>query len=1053
MQPRIVTEEYKFAKLQDNDQVFEIKAEKLKELPTSADTMRDAQLARFRAEDVRRLEVRDGDKTLTFVKDKDKNVWKIEGPQPTEAETARVTELLDKLSRLEARDKDVIEKADPKLYGLDKPATLHLTLEETKGTGDAKTTRTRELTFAVGKEDSEKKKLYVQVVGWPRVNALDPDLLKLVQRPALGYRNRRILDFSPADLARIEVNRGKEAFALDLTKGTWRLASPVQADVDNGKVSQLAGDLGRLEAVEFVDEAPKADDLDKTYGLDKSALTVEVKFKDEKKPSQKLLVGKAREGKPEFFAKLASAPAVFTLKKETQEVLDKDSLAYRPLELWRLTPQDVAEVRVRKEEPEYTLKRAGTAWKISGPFDASADPVQAGPMADELATMRAERYVTNAAKDLAEYGLDKPYLRLAVKSAEKKADEKRPDGPPGDGDKEEKPKERVLLIGKPTEKNAKTRFAKLGDGEAVFVLGEKAIAAADHSALDLLDRKLLGLDLQTIRSVHGTSGAAKYTLQKDKDEWRVTDSPAPAFVADRQLVGETLRSFADLHALRYAAYGAKANLADYGLDKPAATLTVTVQPAGDGAKPVEHRLLLGNPVAADKPERFAKLDDNPAIAVLDAHTVSDLNRTNLDFVSRGVLKFDPDKMTGLSRKAGTDMLEAVKGDAGWKVVKPAEHPADARTLDDLADHLADLRAARVAAYPAADVKPFGLDPPAAVVTVRVMDKDKPVEHVLEIGAVDEEKGKDRGDRFARAAGSTTVVVLPGAVARQLTAAPLAFRDRNLAKLAAPDKATVERGGRKAVFAKVDFGWKMTEPVNAEAEQADLEEFLKALSTVRADELVAEKPADLKPYGLDHPQARWRFAAGDKDILTLVIGATDKDKGGRAYAQIAGSDLVFLLDAPLTGRALAEYRSRKVWSPAPPDAAQVDRVICAHSDGPFTLEKVDGSWHVAGKPDVMIKPEAVTDLLDALAGLRAERYLADKATDLKPYGLDPQSPDLIKLEVQTPTGKHTLHIGREEGGSKRRYATVPGDAAPVFLTSETDARRLIRTLADLRSTKP
>ena len=74
------------------------------------------------------------------------------------------------------------------------------------------------------------------------------------------------------------------------------------------------------------------------------------------------------------------------------------------------------------------------------------------------------------------------------------------------------------------------------------------MAAADHSALDLLDRKLLGLNLETIRGVHGSSGTAKYTLQKDKNEWRFTDSPAPAFVADPQSVGETLRSFADLHA-------------------------------------------------------------------------------------------------------------------------------------------------------------------------------------------------------------------------------------------------------------------------------------------------------------------------------------------------------------------------------------------------------------------------------------------------------------------------------------------------------------------------
>ena len=421
MQPRIVEEVFHYAKLRDNDQVFEIKTDKLANVAVSAAAMRDARLARFRAEDASRLEIRDGATALVFAKDKDKNAWKLEGPTPIEAEPGRVTELLDKLSALQARDQDVIEKPDPKVTGLaETPPTVKVTVEETKGTGEAKTTKTRALTFLIGKEDAAKAKVYVQVAGWPRVNAVEPDLLKLVQRPALAYRNRRVLDFSPADLARLNVKRGAESYALELTKGTWRLATPVQADVDSGKASLLAGDLGRLEAVDFVADAPKADDLDKTYGLGKPALTVELKFSDEKKPAQTLLVGKAKAGKPEFFAKLASAPAVFTIKKETEEILDKDSLSYRPLDLWQLRPDEIAELAPRKGEPEYALKRDGSAWKLSGPFDAAADPTLVGPMSVELAKLHGDRYVTHAAKDLAEYGLDKPYLRIAIKSADKK---------------------------------------------------------------------------------------------------------------------------------------------------------------------------------------------------------------------------------------------------------------------------------------------------------------------------------------------------------------------------------------------------------------------------------------------------------------------------------------------------------------------------------------------------------------------------------------------------------------------------------------------------------
>ena len=230
--------------------------------------------------------------------------------------------------------------------------------------------------------------------------------------------------------------------------------------------------------------------------------------------------------------------------------------------------------------------------------------------------------------------------------------------------------------------------------------------------------------------------------------------------------------------------------------------------------------------------------------------------------------------------------------------------------------LADLRAVKVAAYPAKDVNAFGLDKPV-VVTVRVADdKGKPVEHVLQIGKVADPA---TGDRYARVAKAEAVVVLAGSIAKQLVAAPLQFRDRDLAKVAMPDKVTLERDTRKVTFSRIDGTWKMTEPVQADAEQTDLEEFLKGLSHLRADELVADKPGDLKPYGLDKPAAHWRFLQGDKEVLDLLIGTvppTKDEKGKRAYARLAGGDVVFLLDASRhQSRPGRVGRSRKVWSPS------------------------------------------------------------------------------------------------------------------------------------------
>ncbi len=88
-------------------------------------------------------------------------------------------------------------------------------------------------------------------------------------------------------------------------------------------------------------------------------------------------------------------------------------------------------------------------------------------------------------------------------------------------------------------------------------------------------------------------------------------------------------------------------------------------------------------------------------------------------------------------------------------------------------------------------------------------------------------------------------------------------------------------------------------------------------------------------------------------------------------------------------------------------------------------------------------EVVNDALAALAGLKVARYVVDRGADPKLFGLD--KPDLI-LEVVTRTGRRLLEVGGVEGGSKRRYARVPGtDRTDVFLLDEADCGRILRDL--------
>jgi hypothetical protein len=327
-----------------------------------------------------------------------------------------------------------------------------------------------------------------------------------------------------------------------------------------------------------------------------------------------------------------------------------------------------------------------------------------------------------------------------------------------------------------------------------------------------------------------------------------------------------------------------------------------------------------------------------------------------------------------------------------------------------------------------------------VLTLKLTADGKPAERVLKLGKVADPA---TGDRYAATGTGQAVAVLPGVVAKRLTAAPLAFRDRALARFPDAERATLERGPRKATFSKEDGTWKLVEPLQAEADHDRLEDFIAALAKLRADELVAEKPAadELKKYGLDRPEARWRLRAGDKDVLDLAVGNREKD-GPRCYARLAGRDLVFLLGPALSARVLAEYRPQTVWSP-PLDAVQIVSLRYGQARNPFTLEKGEAEgWQAVGKPGVKQNEAAVNDTLAALAGLKLERYAVDKDGDLKLFGL--KEPELV-LEAATRSGKRALQIGGFVGESKARYARLP-DKPGVFVLDAATAARIVRDLS-------
>src|SRR5262249_10922185 len=243
--------------------------------------------------------------------------------------------------------------------------------------------------------------------------------------------------------------------------------------------------LGRLDIIEFIAETPKKEDLDKVYGLDKPAVTATLTLADAKKALRVLRIGKeSTDKKDQYFARVDEGP-VFLIRKNTLETVQKDALASRTLPLWDVPAERIREVQVKKGEGGFTLKRDGSAWKITEPFAAPAVDNQVRTMVAELSDPRREKYVAHQADDPKNYGLDQPALRLTLLT----------------DDKEAKSKSYTLEIGKPVEKDGKARYARLEGDKAVFTIGDKLVQSVDRTALDLLDRTLVKLDPKSIQQV------------------------------------------------------------------------------------------------------------------------------------------------------------------------------------------------------------------------------------------------------------------------------------------------------------------------------------------------------------------------------------------------------------------------------------------------------------------------------------------------------------------------------------------------------------------------
>jgi hypothetical protein len=613
---RKVTEEYRYAKLADNPQLFLVKADRFADLFVSARDLRDPRVARFSPDEVDELvitppggqpvkltRVKGDPKADDFAARADR--WLLDRPGgPAPAESSLVNGLLDQLSNLRS------SATDPKEAAVPEPATtVTLTVRE-KRADDQPPAQPRTLTLKLGRPEPDRAAvaaagasgplaalaalaagqdgLVAQLAGWPRVSRVeDATLAKDLDRPAVAYRRKRLLD-GTGRVESLTLDGPGGTFTLSRTDPSgWKLSGPVALQPDNAEADKLAAPLGGLTAAEWVDDAATPD-LPK-YGLDqpRKTLTFTVGGK-----SYTLALGGPRDGKPEVYARLDGGP-VFALAAATADPL-LNSSALDVLDKTLATVPTIDKLTVTRGGRTTTFARGPNEWAVSAPKPAPADESLA-ELVRLLGGLRAEKLAAlkPTADELKQYGLAEPAATWTAAAGGKEV--------------------LTLAVGKDPAGRAYARV-----GELVGLLPPEA------SALLLGEfrrRAVWELDEAKVEGIAVRRWAGGFDLARDGGGWK--DPAAPDEVIDPKAASELLTTLGTLKAERWADDPKAA-----GLGVPAGTITLTLR---GGEKRV---LTLGGVVpGTGGKQRFARAGDGDPF-VLSAADTAVLMRGRPDYMRK-----------------------------------------------------------------------------------------------------------------------------------------------------------------------------------------------------------------------------------------------------------------------------------------------------------------------------------------------------------------------------------------------------------------------------------
>jgi hypothetical protein len=548
-------------------------------------------------------------------------------------------------------------------------------------------------------------------------------------------------------------------------------------------------------------------------------------------------------------------------------------------------------------------------------------------------------------------------------------------------------KDTVLTLGKTAGVGrAYVVLGKPADGATVYVISDKL-----HDALlkkkvrELRSTSLASLEPGSAKRVTLTNSSGKIELQKSDDgRWALT-SPVTGR-ADKDATGDLIRAISTAMIDGFV-QDKPADLAIFGLDKPAAVLNVEMveaaDPAAADAKPDDaknsdnkpagkiatYKLAVGLPVDLSKEKYFAMWQDAPVVFTLRKADVEKLLKKPDDLRDQKLTAVARSEVRDISIDQGkAGKVHLIQEEGTWKFGDPKpDFTLDPGVTDEL---LTAIFESKAASFVPAD--PAKLGSPVAEISLGVVAKPEPEKLKVYNG--------DTGKLIVVRGGESTGYVIERDKLAVALKPAMAFRNRNVldvneAALASlhikrtgefPAEYTINRAKpepegppapgseNKPKDAAKPGDWQLTG-----FDQAAVRNLISKIAPLRATEWLLETPPNA-PEGVTLD-------------ITLADGKQRKVKFDpqSLTASIDGVPALFKAEDTLASAATAELKNPVL---LPYDNDQIKHVKI----GGLVIKKEEGKFSMTG-PGTLNETKA-GQMFDGLASLTVGHFVdAARAT--------------------------------------------------------------------------